>query len=121
MTLPDDLYDYAEVRPLRRRGPRDLDGDRSAVPSIVVTDDWPERIPVTETEVDIFERYFGDVLDTLFWHSQISIKPAICRTLSGEGDWPCPDPPVMSKPLVSKRACPSMSMNKCNVPPGYVG
>ena len=28
-------------------------------------DDWPERVPVTVAEVDIFERYFGDVLDRL--------------------------------------------------------
>jgi hypothetical protein len=31
-----------------------------------VFDDWPDSIPVTVTEVDIFERYFGDVLDRLF-------------------------------------------------------
>ena len=33
---------------------------------MVVIDDWPECIPVTEAEVDVFERYFGDVLDRLF-------------------------------------------------------
>jgi len=31
-----------------------------------VTDDWPEQIPVTEVEVEIFERWFGDLFDELF-------------------------------------------------------
>ncbi|SHI39367.1 hypothetical protein SAMN02745911_0035 [Aureimonas altamirensis DSM 21988] len=31
-----------------------------------VTDDWPEKVPITEAEIEIFERYFGDVFDELF-------------------------------------------------------
>ncbi|MBV9692701.1 MAG: hypothetical protein JO261_03270 [Alphaproteobacteria bacterium] len=31
-----------------------------------VLDDWPKRVPVTEREVDVFEAWFGDVLDELF-------------------------------------------------------
>lgn len=31
-----------------------------------VTDDWPEPVPVTETEVEVFERWFGDLFDALF-------------------------------------------------------
>jgi hypothetical protein len=31
-----------------------------------VTDDWPEPISVTETEVDVFEQWFSDVFDDLF-------------------------------------------------------
>lgn len=31
-----------------------------------VTDDWPQRVPVTEREVDVFEACFGDILDELF-------------------------------------------------------
>jgi hypothetical protein len=31
-----------------------------------VGDDWPEHIPVTETEVDVFEAWFGDLFDELF-------------------------------------------------------
>ncbi len=31
-----------------------------------VTDDWPEHIPVTEAEVDVFEAWFGDLFDELF-------------------------------------------------------
>ncbi|HPB23869.1 hypothetical protein DAH68_06670 [Sphingomonas koreensis] len=61
---PDDLLDYAEmafvVRPGAGRPPKD---DLSAW---TVTDDWPERIPVTTAEVDVFEAWFGDVFDELF-------------------------------------------------------
>ena len=31
-----------------------------------VIDDWPEKVPITEAEIEIYERYFGDVLDELF-------------------------------------------------------
>jgi hypothetical protein len=31
-----------------------------------VVDDWPHRVPVTEREVDVFEAWFGDILDELF-------------------------------------------------------
>ncbi len=31
-----------------------------------VTDDWPESVPVTAAEVDVFERWFGDLFDELF-------------------------------------------------------
>ncbi len=60
--LPDDLYDYVDDPPPRIRGPN---GDRSPR-TFHVTDDWPEDVPVTEAEIDVFERYFGNVLDRLF-------------------------------------------------------
>jgi hypothetical protein len=31
-----------------------------------VTDDWPERVPVTEVEMEVFERWFADLFDELF-------------------------------------------------------
>jgi len=31
-----------------------------------VTDDWPDPVPVTETEIEVFERWFGDLFDELF-------------------------------------------------------
>ena len=31
-----------------------------------VTDEWPEHIPVTEAEVDVFEAWFADLFDELF-------------------------------------------------------
>lgn len=65
-TLPDNLFDYADEptpdRRERRRSPlRIVD-----VESLPVFDDWPEKVPITEEELQIFERYFGDVLDRLF-------------------------------------------------------
>lgn len=58
---PIDLYNYATA-PDRRPGrpvKHDLVGWR-------VIDDWPERVPVTEREVDVFEAWFGAILDELF-------------------------------------------------------
>jgi len=64
--LPDDLYDYGDdpAPPAPRRCTSSPDA--FDVEKLPVVDDWPERVPVTEAEVDIFERYFGDVLDRLF-------------------------------------------------------
>lgn len=31
-----------------------------------VTDDWPNPVPVTEAEIEVFERWFGDLFDELF-------------------------------------------------------
>ncbi|MCW8309323.1 hypothetical protein AruPA_20070 [Acidiphilium sp. PA] len=60
-SIPSDLYDYATT-PDRKPGrpvKHDLIGWR-------VIDDWSERVPVTEREVDVFEAWFGDILDELF-------------------------------------------------------
>jgi hypothetical protein len=59
--LPGDLYDY--LRPaIRRRG-------RPAKKKWLewtVTDDWPEEVPITEAEIEVFEAWFGDLFDELF-------------------------------------------------------
>jgi hypothetical protein len=31
-----------------------------------VTDDWPEDVPVTEAEIEVFEAWFGDLFDEFF-------------------------------------------------------
>jgi hypothetical protein len=31
-----------------------------------VTDDWPDPLPVTQAEIDLFEAWFGDFFDELF-------------------------------------------------------
>jgi hypothetical protein len=31
-----------------------------------VKDDWPEHVPVTEAEIEVFEAWFGDLFDELF-------------------------------------------------------
>jgi hypothetical protein len=55
------LHDYA--RRLVRRSGRSRKVDLIAW---TVTDDWPEDVPVTEAEVDVFEAWFGDLFDELF-------------------------------------------------------
>lgn len=65
-TLPEDLYDYND-------DPQPSDGPQRATMPLLgpdgqrmrVTDDWPEDVPVTEAEIDVFERWFGDVFDDL--------------------------------------------------------
>jgi hypothetical protein len=59
--LPDDLYD--RLRPPVRRRRRSARKDRSAW---TVTDDWPDEIPITEAEIEVFEAWFGDLFDELF-------------------------------------------------------
>jgi hypothetical protein len=59
--LPDDLYDYARP-PIRRVG-RPVRDDQT---TWAVTDDWPDDVPITEAEIDVFEAWFGDLFDALF-------------------------------------------------------
>jgi hypothetical protein len=59
--LPDDLYDYA--RPPVRRVGRPSRNDPTAW---TVKDNWPEDVPVTEAEIEVFEAWFGDLFDELF-------------------------------------------------------
>lgn len=58
---PADLHDYARM-PVSRAG-RPPKHDLS---TWAITDDWPERIPVTDAEIDVFEAWFGDLFDELF-------------------------------------------------------
>jgi len=59
---PDYLCDYA--RPPARRTGRPVPDD--APTNWTVTDDWPEDVPVTEAEIEVFEAWFGDLFDELF-------------------------------------------------------
>ncbi|UZD69336.1 hypothetical protein [Brucella sp. JSBI001] len=65
-TLPDDFYDYGDDPAPRFGAPRGTPLHIVDVEKLPVIDDWPEKVPITEEEIDIFERYFGDVLDRLF-------------------------------------------------------
>jgi hypothetical protein len=58
---PDNLYDYA--RPQARRPRRPAPEDPT---TWTVKDDWPEDVPVTEAEIEVFEAWFGDLFDELF-------------------------------------------------------
>ena len=57
----DDLYDYAH-QPAARAG-RPAPEDTT---TWTVKDDWPEDVPVTEAEIEVFEAWFGDLFDELF-------------------------------------------------------
>ena len=59
--LLDDLYDYA--RPPARRPGRPAPDDAT---TWTVTDDWPDEVPITEAEIEVFEAWFGDLFDELF-------------------------------------------------------
>lgn len=64
--LPDDLFDYADDPASDARaqaGNTPLLGPDGRI--MRITDDWPEDVPVTEAEIDVFERWFGDVFDDL--------------------------------------------------------
>lgn len=34
--------------------------------NVIVTDNWPDDVPVAEAEIDVFEAWFGDLFDDLF-------------------------------------------------------
>lgn len=57
-----DLFDYCRMPKPKPRG-RPVADDLS---DWRVTDDWPEDVPVTPEEVDVFEAWFGDILEELF-------------------------------------------------------
>lgn len=58
----DDLYDYA-FPPARRRAGRRGKADPG---EWMMTDDWPEDVPITDPEVAVFEAWFGELLDDPF-------------------------------------------------------
>lgn len=58
--LPDKADKFtSDARPPRRKSAKWHD-------NLPVIDDWPERVPVTLAEVEVFERWFGDFFDELF-------------------------------------------------------
>jgi hypothetical protein len=59
--LRNDLYDYARPAAARRGRPAPED-----TTTWTVKDDWPEHVPVTEAEIEVFEVWFGDLFDELF-------------------------------------------------------
>ena len=58
--LPVDLYIEPEPWPRIGRPPK------HDVEAWTVTDDWPNPVPTTDAELDVFEAWFGDLFDELF-------------------------------------------------------
>ena len=65
-TLPDDLYDYDDDPTPRVSPPRGRPLHLFDVERLPVIDDWPEDVPITEAEIQVFERWFADVFGDLF-------------------------------------------------------
>ncbi|OJY69943.1 MAG: hypothetical protein BGP16_09515 [Sphingobium sp. 66-54] len=57
----EDLHDYMQPQPTRASARR---GATSAL--IVVTDDWPEQVPIGDAELRVIEGAFRAELDALF-------------------------------------------------------
>ena len=61
-----DLYDY--LRPVRSAPPEPRSRARKRdehTGGLNISDDWPDHVPVTEAELDLFEVHFGPLLDEL--------------------------------------------------------
>ena len=58
----DDLHDYMQPKPGRRASARPTTNDGP----IVVTDDWPEQVPIGDAELRVFEGHLREELDALF-------------------------------------------------------
>lgn len=57
-----DLHDYLQPTRARRAAKRRSGRDEP----IVVTDDWPERVPIGDVEVRVIEGHLRRELDELF-------------------------------------------------------
>lgn len=61
-----DLYDY--VRPVQSAPPEPRSRAQKGgehLASRKISDDWPDHVPVTDAELDLFEVHFGPILDEL--------------------------------------------------------
>lgn len=36
--------------------------------AVMVTDDWPDSLPITEEELDLFEAHFLDIVTAMIQH-----------------------------------------------------
>lgn len=62
-----DFFDWVEAPKPRSAEPVRRAAFRKSVSPCGrrITDDWPDSIPVTEAELDLFEVHFGALLDEL--------------------------------------------------------
>jgi len=61
-----DLYDYARPRRAEPSRSRKRPRSKRARWQPLVVSNFPDRIPVTSAEVDIFEAHFADFFEELF-------------------------------------------------------
>ena len=59
--LPADLYLDLDAPRVRIGRPADYE-----LTARRVVDDWPEVIPISQAELDLFEAHFGELVDRLF-------------------------------------------------------
>ncbi|PZU86902.1 MAG: hypothetical protein DI528_08755 [Shinella sp.] len=64
--IPGDLFDYADDPAPRLSPPRGSPSHVFDVEKLPVFDDWPENVPITEAEIQVFERWFADFFDEMF-------------------------------------------------------
>lgn len=60
-TDPIDLYDYTCLL----RSSRAAHPSHEAPAPIIVTDDWPQEVPINDPELRVIEGYFAEELDEL--------------------------------------------------------
>ena len=59
----DDLHDYVQPQPQRRASTRAASANHG---QIIVTDDWPEQVPIGDAELRVLEGHLSEELDALF-------------------------------------------------------
>ena len=59
----NDLHDYMQPQPQRRASMRATKANDG---QIVVTDDWPEQVPIGDAELRVIEGHLREELDALF-------------------------------------------------------
>lgn len=85
-TLPEDLYDYDDDPAPRISSPRGNPPDAFDVEKLPVIDDWPEKVPITEAEIQVFERWFADVFDEMF--GPLPLVPGLTKLSSSDNEKP---------------------------------
>ena len=85
-TLPEDLYDYDDDPAPRISSPRGSPPDAFDVEKLPVIDDWPEKVPITEAEIQVFERWFADVFDEMF--GPLPTVPGLTKLSSSDNKKP---------------------------------
>lgn len=57
----EDLYDYMQPQPMRASARSSVTRD-----PIIITDNWPEQVPIGDAELRVIEGHLRKELDALF-------------------------------------------------------